>query len=53
MTGESFFGELKEGMIFDYRNSFCRELINDKKAVILNKIKTLLTFEICIGVNGR
>lgn len=53
MTGEAFFGELKEGMIMDFPINFCRKLINDKKAEILNLIKNYVTFDICIGMNGR
>lgn len=53
MTGEAFFGELKEGMIMDFPINFCRKLINDKKAEILNLIKNYVSFDICIGMNGR
>lgn len=52
MTGESIYGELKEGMVLDFPLSFCRALLKDEKN-LLEEIKKYASYEIAIGLNGK
>jgi exosome complex RNA-binding protein Rrp4 len=51
-TGESFFGELKNGLSFDSSISFCRKLVL-KDPFVLKQLKKLLNYEIAVGMNGK
>jgi len=53
MTGEAFFGDLKEGMVLNFSIAFCKSLVQDKKSELLNLFKKYVSFEVCIGLNGR
>jgi len=51
-TGETQFGELKGGCVFQVRRSTCRMLCESNNLVLVALGKQL-AFEICIGLNGR
>ncbi len=52
MTGEAFFGELKDGIVFNVSIRLCRKLLQ-KEPLILRLFQEYVSFEICVGVNGR
>jgi exosome complex component RRP40 len=51
-TGETQFGELKGGCVFQMKRSTCRRLM-ETNCPILSALGKHLNFEVCIGVNGR
>lgn len=51
VTGEAFFGELKEGVSFKIPVAVAREFAS-KEPRLLQILKGYFTFEIIIGVNG-
>lgn len=51
-SGESVYGELKEGMVLDFPISFCKELLKDTKGM-LEELKKYASYEIAIGLNGK
>jgi len=51
-SGESIYGELKEGMVLDFPMSFCKSLLKDEKN-LLEELKKYVTYEIAIGHNGK
>jgi exosome complex component RRP40 len=52
VTGESIYGELKDGHIINCSISLARKLLDDDCAV-LNQLGRQLAFEVAIGYNGR
>lgn len=52
VTGDSQFGELKGGYIFDCSLSLCKHLL-DPKCMILKAIGEKVSYEIAIGMNGK
>ena len=51
-SGESFFGQLKNGNVFDFPLQQAWNFINSDNFV-LNRLNDMLSFEIVIGHNGR
>jgi len=51
-SGESLYGELKEGMVLDFPMAFCKSLLKDEKNV-LEELKRYASYEIAIGHNGK
>ena len=51
-TGESQFGELKGGCVFQISRATCRRL-SESNAPLLQAIGKYIPFEVCIGFNGQ
>lgn len=52
VTGETVFGELKGGYVFECSLSLARELL-DERCVVLRALGRHVPFELAIGCNGR
>ena len=52
-TGQSFFGELKGGNIFNLPINYCERLKKDGKAMIFKELSKYVTFEVAVGINGK
>ncbi len=52
MTGEAYYGELKEGMLLSVQVSTARRLEKEGDG-LFKQIGGLCNFEVCVGVNGR
>ena len=52
-SGESQFGELKNGCVFPLKTSSCRRLSQVSESHVLQALGKVMAFEICVGVNGR
>lgn len=52
VTGESIFGQLKGGYVFECSLAMCRKLL-DPQCAILRLLGVLFRFEIAVGMNGR
>ena len=51
-SGESFFGNLKNGMVFDFPIKYASLFISSDNYV-LNRLNDVLSFEIVFGHNGK
>ena len=50
-TGESTFGVLNGGKIYDYNLNYSWILINNN--IVIERLKDFCDFELCIGMNGK
>jgi exosome complex component RRP40 len=52
-SGEALFGELKLGMVVLLNTATCRRLCEAENCPLLKALGKVISFEICVGMNGR
>uniref|UniRef100_A0A7S3IJ79 S1 motif domain-containing protein n=1 Tax=Strombidium inclinatum TaxID=197538 RepID=A0A7S3IJ79_9SPIT len=53
-SGEAFFTDLKGGFVKDLSVAYCRQnLLSQKGDPLLEQLGSFLTFEMCVGFNGK
>ncbi len=55
-SGETYFKDLKGGLVKDFPIGFCRSLLSTKKEpgqLLLEQLGTRFHFEIIVGYNGK
>ncbi|KAH9253195.1 hypothetical protein BASA81_008877 [Batrachochytrium salamandrivorans] len=52
-TGEALFGELKQGCVFGVPPATCRRLSDTASSQLLIALSKFVSFELCVGMNGR
>lgn len=52
-SGEAFFGELKGGFSFQISQAFAKSLLAKSKSSVWSELRKFVSFEVCVGVNGR